>query len=244
MCVPVCSARSVVWTSIAVTAGSSEPSQVNSPISRCSAPSTVPSAAKKRTSAALTRRDRQPRVGAHTGRVGDLGVRERGAQAVERRDRVVREDGRRAAAERARVGGVRAEHRHPAQRARLERQQRPVVAGEHEARGGGAAQLGRDLVVGPRRRRVATSRRARRRARRAAAGARPCRRPPPRSRGRRGPRPPARRRTGRSGRASPGPSRPHPRRRCRARRPSRTSPARPSPTRPSGRRAAAATRSS
>ena len=54
MCVPVCSARSVVWTSIALTAGSSEPSQVNSPISRCSAPSTVPSAAKKRTSAALT----------------------------------------------------------------------------------------------------------------------------------------------------------------------------------------------
>ena len=46
-------ARSVVWTSIAAVRESSVPSQVNSPISRCSAANTVPATSTKRTSALL-----------------------------------------------------------------------------------------------------------------------------------------------------------------------------------------------
>ena len=114
---------------------------------------------------------------------------ERGAQALERRDRVGREDGGAAAAERPCRRGVGADDRDAAQLRARERQQRALVARQHEAGRRGGAQLGGHLALRPRRApaaRPARRRPAPRRAPRGAAAAGPCRPPPPRSRARRG----------------------------------------------------------
>ena len=138
------------------------PIHAKTPPKRTSAPSSEPSAPRNRTStpgplpsgsrSSSGARDRQPRLAPDARRVVDLSARlERRPQPVERRHGVGREDGRAAAAQRPRDRGVGPDHRDAAQRRRVERQRAGGVAGEHEARSGGAAQLARDRLLRPRR---------------------------------------------------------------------------------------------
>ena len=127
--------------------------------------------------------ERDALVRAHARGVGDLGVAQRRAQAVQRRDGVGREHRRAAAAERPRDGGVRAEHRDALERRRRERQQVALVAREHERRPPRIARSSPATSSSPH---AAAGAPAPTRSEQRAGSPRSSRRAPPRARGRRG----------------------------------------------------------